>query len=374
MDDRATILCVDDEPMMLDIIEGHLFHENYNLIRYSSGVNLLKDSVSLKRCDMILLDVMMPEIDGIEVTRRIRELQKRFLPVILITALGTTEHKVMGLDAGATDFITKPVSEAELRARVRAHLRAKRMNDELVRMTALKETLVSTVVHDIRTPLTTIQMALSLILDSGDPSMIDKSIWERASWQTKSAIELCEQLLDIKLHEQASLKLNPRTARLGQTVEDAILALADELAEKRISVVRKLEDSVIHTDHFHLRRVLMNLLQNAIRHSSEGDSVEVQSIIDHDRVRIYVADNGTGISAAEQEDIFEMYVARSVDGGNQSRGIGLAFCRIAIENMGGSIELISRPGEGCRFEVSIPLRHSAVSATAATDNGTGIRV
>jgi K+-sensing histidine kinase KdpD len=355
MADQPTILCVDDEPMMLDILEGYLHHDDYTLIRYSSGVELLQDFRNLSTCDMILLDVMMPEMDGIEVTRLIRQSQSRFLPILMITALGTTEHKVMGLDAGASDFITKPVSEAELRARVKAHLRAKQTQVELIRTTNYKDKLVSMIVHDIRNPLTMIYMALEIIRECEDPREIEQSLWIRAWTQTKAALEMCEQLLDVKQSEQSSFRLHPTSDRLSRTVNEAIAAISHHTSTQKVAIHSELEDIVLHTDHFHLRRVLINVLQNAVMHSGRHSQVLLRSQLDSRKLTITISDNGIGIPRDDLSGIFNMYEAVASGSTNFGRGIGLAYCRMAIEFMGGSIDVESEPGEGCLFRICLPI-------------------
>ncbi|MEZ5339279.1 MAG: hybrid sensor histidine kinase/response regulator [bacterium] len=366
MNGTSLILCVDDEPMMLDIIEGHLHGEGYELQRYCSGTELLQDSDALSRCDMVLLDVMMPDIDGFEVTRRLRDSQQRFLPVILVTALGSTEYKVRGLDSGATDFISKPVCAEELRARVRAHLRAKQMHDELARVTAIKDRLVSMVVHDIRNPLTSIVMALSLIEETEDPTLIDRTIWERAGIQTRAALELCEQLLDIKQHESGGLRMNLWNAHIGQTIEEAIHSLDGEISHRQAVVSTRLEDTLVRTDHAHLRRVVMNLLHNSLKYSEAGSSIEVRSVALQDRVRITISDHGGGIDAAELDNIFELY-RTNMERPSQGRGIGLAFCKMVVEELGGRISVISEPGEGSRFQICLPTRSETVCSGFVED-------
>ncbi len=169
MDKKPIVVCVDDEPSQLEVLEGQLVTEDYDLRMYSSGLELMSDQQVLEDCDIILLDVMMPELDGFETTKRIRQEHPRFLPILLVTALGATEHKVLGLDAGATDFVPKPTVGAELRARVRAHLSAKQMHEKLEQLVILKDNLTRMIVHDIRNPLLSISLALESMGDPPDP-------------------------------------------------------------------------------------------------------------------------------------------------------------------------------------------------------------
>jgi len=225
MDKRPIILCVDNDPELLDVIEGQLTQEDYDLRRYGSGDELLEDLPALAACDLILLDVMMPGMDGFEVIQRIRKAHPRFLPIILITALGETEHKVRGLSTGATDFITKPTVSAELRARVRVHLHNVQLYKELERLDAMKDNLMRMIVHDLRNPLTSISLALQAMGTPPDPSILDAETWELTRQQMNYGLELCEQLLDITKLETDTLQVNLQGVSLKQTAEEAVAPL-----------------------------------------------------------------------------------------------------------------------------------------------------
>jgi CheY-like chemotaxis protein len=166
MGKKTSILVVDDEPSGFDVIEAHLFRERYDLSYASSGIKALNLIDSLEP-DVILLDVMMPEMDGIEVCRHIKsDPQWQHIPIIMVTALTSKEDLARSLDAGADDFLTKPISGVELRARVRSMLRIKQQYDALEATLQLREDLSNMIVHDLRNPLTTILMSSSLLVEN----------------------------------------------------------------------------------------------------------------------------------------------------------------------------------------------------------------
>ena len=185
MNKQPMVICVDDEPGLLAVVEGQLISEEYDLRLYNNGEELLADQLALANCDLLLLDVMMPGIDGYEVIRQIREGSSRYLPIALVTALGSTEHIVKGLDSGATDFITKPTVGAELRARVRVHLRAKQMHDQVRQLSKTKDNLTKMIVHDLKNPLSSVAMALDVMGDPPDSSQVWDKLWGTIRSQVK---------------------------------------------------------------------------------------------------------------------------------------------------------------------------------------------
>src|ERR671932_2201219 len=167
MDKPNSVLVVDDDPNGFDVIEAHLYREGYNLTYVSSGIEALNRLDSIEP-DVILLDVMMPQMDGVEVCRQIKShVYWKHIPVIMVTALNSKEDLARALDAGADDFLTKPVSGIELRARVRSMLRIKQQYDALEATLQLREDLSNMIVHDLRNPLTTILMSSSLLVENG---------------------------------------------------------------------------------------------------------------------------------------------------------------------------------------------------------------
>src|SRR5919202_1410960 len=167
MDKPNSVLVVDDDPNGFDVIEAHLYREGYNLTYVSSGIEALNRLDSIEP-DVILLDVMMPQMDGVEVCRQIKsDVYWKHIPIIMVTALNSKEDLARALDAGADDFLTKPVSGIELRARVRSMLRIKQQYDALEATLHLREDLSNMIVHDLRNPLTRIMVSSSLLIDSG---------------------------------------------------------------------------------------------------------------------------------------------------------------------------------------------------------------
>ena len=361
MNEPPLVIVVDDSPSMLELMATQLAKEGYQLRTFLSGIELLADREALAACDVILLDVMMPEVNGFETCRRVRELEDRFLPILLVTALDDTMYKVEGLDCGADDFLTKPAHASELRARLRAHLRAKRYHDELcaahrelVRLSEQRENLVSMIVHDLRSPLGAMDLALQMMGDPPDASVIDGTTWALTRQELNYALELCRQMLEVRKLESGELEILPTAASIRATVESAIGPLRLLAQKRRITVETDVLDLHWRTDHSLLRRVVMNITDNAIKHSRGGQAVRVEGSAAGDLVTLSVTDSGPGIAAEDQERVFELFGKAKSAPARRGTGIGLAFCQLAIRALGGNISLESAPGEGSRFTVSIP--------------------
>lgn len=361
MKDPPLVIVVDDEPAILELIQAQLERERYDIRCYPSGVALLADDAILSQADIMLLDVMMPEIDGFEVCRLIRERHPRFVPIILVTALGDTEHKVRGLDTGADDFITKPFVAAELRARVRANLRSKLLHDELEaareeveQLSHLKDLLTDMIVHDLRNPLGSLALALQLMGSPPDPERVDSETWDLTRQQIDSALELCQQLLDIRKLQRGELTIRCDEVDLADLVRDAVAPIRLLAQERAINLQLEVPSVTCQADPGLLKRVVTNLVSNAVKFSPNEDAVTVRGDGDESEVRVIVGDHGPGIALKHQEHVFELFATAQLGAEAKGYGIGLAFCKLAVNAMGGSIAVDSAPGQGSRFTVSLP--------------------
>src|SRR5919199_2474187 len=221
MDKPNSVLVVDDDPNGFDVIEAHLYREGYNLTYVSSGIEALNRLDSVEP-DVILLDVMMPQMDGVEVCRQIKsDLYWKHIPIIIVTALNSKEDLARALDAGADDFLTKPVSGIELRARVHSMLRIKQQYDALEATLKLREDLSNMIVHDLRNPLTTILMSSSLLIDSGlEGKMLERiQLILAAGHQLESMIN---DLLLLAKMESGKLVLNRAEVFLNDMAAKAL--------------------------------------------------------------------------------------------------------------------------------------------------------
>ncbi|MEY3868855.1 MAG: hypothetical protein RLZZ338_2746 [Cyanobacteriota bacterium] len=365
-----SVLVVDDEPNNFDVVEFILFTEGYKLNYATSGAKALT-FLETSQPDVILLDVMMPEMDGIEVCRQIKAHPLwRYIPVVMVTALNSKEDLARALNTGADDFISKPVSPVELRARVRSMLRIKQQHDALESLLKDKEALLEKqaaslqlrqdmsdmVVHDLRNPLTVILMSCELLKRTNlEEKQFNKV--QKISQSANRLQSLIDSLLMMAKLEAGKFLLSLTEvdlSLLGKAVVQDFHAIA---TQKNIDLVSHLPEPnyLVWIDEMLLRRAIDNLLSNALKFSPENS--QVTFIIEYtssSTIKIQVKDQGRGISEEVKEKIFEKYEIGNIIGGVSQTGLGLAFCKIAVEAHGGKISVDSNQPNGSIFTLEIP--------------------
>jgi two-component system sensor histidine kinase/response regulator len=365
------LLVVDDEPSNVEILCDLLEALDYRTVGVGSGEAALA-AARERRPDLVLLDVMMPGMDGYEVCRRLRaDPHTAGIPVVFVTALSGSDDKVKGIEAGGDDFLTKPFSRPVLVARIRSLLRMKEAQQALAEsyrrlkeLEELKDDLTRMVVHDLKSPLTGILGSLELVLDgdAGPLAPAQRRLLDDARERGGDALRMVDNLLDLSQLEESSVRLQPRdldVARLLREVVDDWHVRAER--EGARLAVEGPAGVGIRADEGMLRRVLANLIGNALRHGGPGVAVRVSAVPAEDGVKVSVADNGRGVPETEHEAIFRKY--GRADAGGASSGLGLTFCKLAVEAHGGRIWVQSRPGEGAIFHFVLPPHPPEPAAT-----------
>ena len=363
---KSRILSVDDVEDNLTLVRTLLEDEGYYVDSAISGEAALKKVEELPP-DLIILDVMMPGIDGYEVTQRIRNNPKiKYIPILLLTA-HPESSVIKGLDGGADDFISKPFEIGELLARVRSLLRLKHSIDEQEKMTLQREDFVSRLTHDLRTPLIAADRMLNLFLQEvfgPVPSAMKQPINVMIR-SNQNLLEMVNTLLEVYRFEAGKKSLNFELCNLTTIVGEVVSELTPLAFEKNL--ILKLDTHELNSTENHqvtvkgdgleLRRVFSNLIGNAIKFTDTG-SIKIRifealsPINNFNQVIIQVQDTGYGIAAEDQGTIFE----RFRQGRNQTSGSGLGLhlsCCI-VEAHGGKIELLSELGKGSTFTVKLP--------------------
>lgn len=359
MSDTNTILIVDDESLARDIIEGFLFREGYDLHFAGGGVEALEIIPKINP-DLILLDVMMPEIDGFEMCRHLEsEIAWQNVPIILITALDSKQDLARGIDSGADDFLTKPVNDVELRARVRSMLRIKNQYDKLEAILELREDLTHMIVHDIRNPLTAIMGYSGLLLRHSDIPPEDLGSIRDIQSQARRLNSMLNDMLILAKMEAKRLLLNRTGVDLNlllQRVQANHLPIAQS---RQINLVIQLplESQPVSLDVNLFERVLDNLLSNAIKFSPHESSVTLQVEYPQTgdfRARIKVLDEGPGIPREDRERIFDKFeIAGMKEQGALQIGLGLVFCKMVVDAHKGHIFVEPNYPAGSVFVVEI---------------------
>ncbi|MBG0788943.1 MAG: response regulator [Desulfovibrionaceae bacterium] len=381
---RATVLVVDDNRMNIDLLV-EILKGDYDLLAALNGetaLEIVQDTLP----DIILLDIMMPEMNGYEVCRRLKSDDRtRNIPVIFITAKTQIEDEALGLAIGAVDYITKPVNPAIVQARIKTHLALYRQNRELeakVRRrtkelekskrkadeaSRAKSAFLANISHELRTPLNHIMGLSSLLLElDADPERREliRPINEGAS----HLADLFDQLLDLTMLEADAVTIDFKTFDFLNALSQQAAVFKTYADKKGIDfefsvdgdIPRSVYGAPVETLH-----ALNNVLLNAFRYTEKG-SVHLDAHIDSDNfagtdkdrimVRFSVSDTGVGIAKEKQETIFDSFeigekvMTKRLSGS----GVGLTISKYLVEKLGGRIWLESEPGAGSTFHLSIP--------------------
>lgn len=366
------VLIVDDTPANLQVLAEMLKDHGYHVRMARSGALALQ-AAQHDPPDLILLDITMPEMDGYEVCARFKaNAQLREVPILFISALTEPLDKIKAFNAGGVDYLPKPFYSEEVVARVRTHLELRRQRQELqVRVAQLRElehlrdNLVHMIVHDLRAPLNGLQGGLELLDITAQNLTADNRKWlVLAQASCRELSEMISTLLDITRLEHNQMPLHPAPADLADIVRHAIELLGPK-AQVRCDVeAGGTSGTMIPCDAALIVRVITNLASNALKFSPETTRVRVAIGAEGADMVLRVTDSGPGIPAQYQAKIFEKFGQAELQRAHQqtSSGLGLAFCKLAIEAHGGRIGVNSKPGKGSTFWFKLPLRRDAADA------------
>ncbi len=370
------ILVVDDEPVNLKILKAMLVPEGYNVIEAESGIQALEVLDRLLP-DIILLDVMMPGMDGFELCRNIKgQKDKRMIPILMVTALQDKVHRQEAMEAGADDFLSKPIDRVELLIRVKSLLRIKMYSDELIRsyreleekncqlreLEKAKEGLTHMIIHDLRGPLTNISMNIEMCLMKIDPRSSIKDYLNNASHQCLYMNDMIQGLLDIHKMEEGKLEIVREPVRPQELIREISENYKPQMQANEVNFEIECLSKIpqILVDPGLTKRIVANLLDNAIRHTPKGGYiiVSIKDSVDGRCIIFTVTDSGKGLHKKYHKRIFDKFeqVKLKKDGVTAgSIGLGLAFCKMATELHGGKIWVSDGPGgKGCSFSFSLP--------------------
>lgn len=357
----SNILIVDDNPSNLAMLFNYLTRRGYKVLVADSGKTALTMANEVEP-DLILLDVIMPEMDGYTVCSEIKNNPKiKDVPVIFLSAVSSSEDKIKAFKSGGVDYITKPFNYEELAARVSAQLTIKhqkakleQFNKDLAVVNARKDRLFSIISHDIRSPLSTILGYSEIILEDLDELSNDE-IKEYSYYINNVAKEingLMSNLLDWSRLQLDRIDYTPEEIDLGKVVERVIGLFKQSAEIKRISLSSTINgDSQITADGNMLNTILRNLVSNAIKFTHSGGEVVISSALRDNKTYISVKDTGIGISSNDLQDLFKMEMHKPKVGTNSEKGtgLGLLLCKEFVEKHGGALLVQSSPGKGSSF-------------------------
>jgi two-component system sensor histidine kinase/response regulator len=359
------VLVVDDNEANRLLLQELLELEGHQVLLASNGAEAL-ECAAKQLPDLMLLDVNMPRMDGLEVCRRVRaDPASRALPIILVTALAERAHRLQGIAAGANDYVTKPIDRADLLLRVGNALGLRRLHQEvadqyrqLQELERMRDSLVHMLVHDLRSPLTGISGYLELarqeLAELDRPRLLADV--EEVCRGVNALADMVSNVLDVSRSETGTMPLRRGSADLGQIAAEAIASLGRP-AYATVELSAPLAPVFAEVDPDVMRRVIANLVGNAVKFTPRGGAVRVEVCLGDKGPEIRVTDAGPGIPAEYHEKIFEKFgqaqLGKTSPG--RSSGLGLTFCKMAAEAHGGGIGLKSEEGKGSTFWLSLPM-------------------
>ena len=360
-DHTARILIVDDERHNRQLLEVMLTPEGYHLQTAVSGEDALT-IVAQQPPDLVLLDVMMPGMDGYQLAAKIKgNHATENIPVIMVTALDDRNAKMLGLNAGAEDFLSKPVDRAELCVRVRNLLRLKAYGAYQLRF---KDEFLSHVSHELRSPLTAIKQFTTILLGglAGDLNKEQREYQEIVLKNIQQLQSMIDDLLEVTRLETGKLTVEPESVSVANAVIDTYNTLQVTARAKGVALSFDLPSDLpaANADQTRLRQILIILLENAIKFTPGGGAVTVQVRLAHEDpgfLLFDVTDTGCGIDPEITDRIFErLYqVTERIQSSRKGLGLGLYICKELVTRQGGQIWVECQPGEGTTFSFTLPV-------------------
>lgn len=363
---RSSVLVVDDNKDNLKVVSNFLKKEGYQIalaINAEDAGKILEDTA----IDLILLDVMMPGIDGFAFCRQLKK-EKRYadLPVIFLTAKTDTSDLVEGFEAGGVDYITKPFQKKELVARVNNHIelaiakkRIQEQAEEIAKINRTKDRLYSIIAHDIKSPFSNISMLISTLaegyLEPGSEEYDE--ILQSINRSTQETYALLENLLQWTRSQTGDLETDPEILNLKELADRAFSFSELNAKNKHIDLQVQMEDTLpVHADRNMMQSVIQNLVGNAIKFTPEGGSVCIKGKQEGEQVIFQVQDTGVGIPEENMKKLFVDRGQLTTRGTNDEKGSGLGLLLVQsfVEQNGGQVDAESKPGKGTTFTLTFP--------------------
>jgi CheY-like chemotaxis protein len=361
------ILIVDDVADNLKILGYILKKQGYKVRPVTNGMLALQVAIKEKP-DLILLDIMMPDMDGYEVCRRLKENPKLAdIPVIFISALNDTKDIVKALESGGVDYITKPFKAEEVKARVSTHLKLhlqsqtlQRQSKELQELNATKDKFFSIIAHDLRGPLGGFMGLSEMLADESIPFGPDekREMSLALSQSARNIYNLLENLLEWSQMQRGRTDFNPQLLSLNDAIAECFKTAVESVRKKDIHFIVEIsEQQQVYADTNMLQTIIRNLVSNAIKFTPRNGGVAISvSVAENQTVVIAVKDTGIGMNGEMISNLFRINVNCSRPGteGENSTGLGLLLCKEFVEKHGGELWVESEVGNGSSFYFTLP--------------------
>jgi two-component system sensor histidine kinase/response regulator len=357
---RPCLLLVDDTPANIQVLVG-LLRDDYELKVATRGAQALQICAQPGRIDLILLDVMMPEMDGYEVCRTLRASPAmREIPIIFLTAKHDVDDVVRGFDLGAQDYVGKPFNPPELLARVRTHLTLRAQQREIARKSTELKEMLQIVCHDVANHFSVVNMSLELAaLNPG--AGLEKYV-PRMTAAARNGVALTTLVREMRRLEDKPLE--PQPVPLAHAAQEALLLAEGRLQDKQLRVTVDVpEVSVLAEPAALTNSVLGNVLSNAAKFSRPGGLIELRATVEGDVVCITLRDHGVGMPPEIVAHLFDVAKghSRKGTGGEKGTGFGMPLMQKFVQQFGGSVTVTSwdeaaHPADhGTQFDIRLML-------------------
>lgn len=343
---HGVVLVVDDNVKNIQVVGTILTQEGFEVIPATSGLQALQ-RMEARPPDLVLLDVLMPDMDGFEVCRRLRENpETASLPVIFVSAANDTGAIVRGLKAGGVDYITKPFNKTELLARVRNQVELKRTRETSAKILHEREKIISMVAHDLKNPLGAIRFSAQTLAELRPEQK------EAACELIQHIVTTCDQVVSFvdrflsRRAQEAALERQMPVRISTDQIRDMITAWQNTARRKRITldVSAPASPGYIRGDLLSLGQILDNLMSNAVKFSPQGGLISVELLVNARHLVIAIRDEGPGFTESDQARMFQDYMRLSArpTGGESSTGLGLAIAKRGADRMGAGLHIENR--------------------------------
>jgi two-component system sensor histidine kinase/response regulator len=365
------ILIVDDVVSNVLLLKILLTNEKFQVCTASNG-NQCIEMTHKEKPDLILLDVMMPDISGFDTAVILKKDPETLdIPIIFLTALNNPSDLVHGFQVGGNDFLTKPFNKEELVMRVMHQIQLvaakriiERQNEELRRTISNRDKMYSVIAHDLRSPMASIRMVLNLAVNVVSRETVGDEIFElldKANRESEETHDLLDNLLKWTKSQTGRLSVVYQDIDLDDIVPGVvdIFQMIAEMKKIDLKYLPAKEKLVVYGDNDMIKTIIRNFISNAVKFTPEGKAIEVFYEREGDFARISVRDHGVGIAADRVDSIFHKGETTYGTGGEEGSGLGLQLCQDFSRKNGGDAYVTSVEGEGSTFSFTIPLKKEA---------------
>lgn len=368
------ILIVDDVVSNVLLLKILLTNEKFQVCTANNG-NVCIEQAKKEHPDLILLDVMMPDISGFDTAVILKkDPETRDIPIIFLTALNNPSDLVHGFQVGANDFLTKPFNKEELVMRVMHQIQlvaAKRIivqqNEELRRTISNRDKMYSVIAHDLRSPMASIRMVLNLAVNVVSADTVGEEIYgllDKANRESEETHDLLDNLLKWTKSQTGRLNVVYQDVELDDIIPGVvdIFVMIAEMKKIKLQYIPAEEKLMVRADSDMIKTIIRNFISNAVKFTPEGKSIEVYYKREGDFARICVQDHGVGIEPDRIDSIFHKGETTYGTGGEEGSGLGLQLCQDFARKNGGDAQVDSVLGEGSCFSFTIPLKKEEQNA------------